>query len=165
MTKKRPTSEPDQRPRAHAARTRNRQAFREYEIVERVEAGLVLTGTEVKSLRAGKCQLEDAYARVSKGEVFLVGADIAIYPQAVGAMQHEPKRMRKCLLHKRQIAQLIRHTAQKGMTIVPLTVYFRGGYAKVELGIGCGKQVRDRRQQLKQRQAQRDMDREIRRRR
>lgn len=165
MAKKPPTSEPAPRERAHAPRTRNRRAFREYDIVERVEAGLVLTGTEVKSLRAGKCQLEDAYARVTNGEVFLVGADIAIYPQAVGALQHDPKRTRKCLLHRRQIAQLIRHTAQKGMTVVPLTVYFHKGYAKVELGIGSGKQSRDRRQQLKQRQAQRDIDREMRRRR
>jgi SsrA-binding protein len=151
--------------RPHAPRTQNRQAFREYHIIERVEAGLVLTGTEVKSLRAGKCQLDDAYARIEGGQVFLVGADIAIYPQAVGSLQHEPKRTRKCLLHNRQIEMLTKLTAAKGMTIVPLALYFRNGYAKVELGVGHGKQTHDKRQDLKERQARRDIDREMRRRR
>jgi SsrA-binding protein len=151
--------------RPHAPRTQNRQAFREYHIIERVEAGLALTGTEVKSLRAGKCQLDDAYARIDDEQVFLVGADIAIYPQAVGVLQHDPKRSRKCLLHKRQINQLVKLTAAKGMTIVPLAVYFRNGYAKVELGVGHGKQMHDKRQDMKERQARRDLDREMRRRR
>ena len=151
--------------RPHAPRVSNRRAFREYEIIERVEAGLVLAGTEVKSLRAGKCQLDDAYARIDAGQVFLVGADIAIYPQAVGALQHEPKRTRKCLLHKRQIEQLIKLTAAKGMTIIPLALYFRHGYAKVELGVGRGKQAFDKRQDVKRREAQRDIQREMRRRR
>ena len=151
--------------RPHAPRISNRRAFREFEIVERVEAGLALVGTEVKSLRRGKCQLDDAYARVDNGQVALVGVDIAIYPQAVGVLQHEPKRTRKCLLHKRQIEQLTKLTAAKGMTIVPLALYFRNGYAKVELGVGRGKQDYDKRQDLKKRQAQRDIQREMRRRR
>jgi SsrA-binding protein len=151
--------------RPHAPRISNRRVFREFEIVERVEAGLVLAGTEVKSLRLGKCQLDDAYARVDSGRIVLVGADIAIYPQAVGVLQHEPKRIRKCLLHKRQIEQLIKLTAAKGMTIVPLALYFRNGYAKVELGVGRGKQDFDKRQDVKKRQAQRDIQREMRRRR
>ena len=143
-------------------RIRNRRAFREYAIVERVEAGLVLTGTEVKSLRGGKCQIDEAYGRLTNGEVFLVGADIAIYAQAVGTLQHDPKRVRKCLLHRHQIATLLKHTAQKGMTIVPLAVYFRNGFAKVELGIGKGKQDHDKRETIKRRQAERDMNRQIR---
>jgi SsrA-binding protein len=151
--------------RPHAPRISNRRAFREFEIIERVEAGLVLAGTEVKSLRAGKCQLDDAYARVDNDQVFLVGADIAVYPQAVGMLQHEPKRTRKCLLHKRQIDQLVKLTAAKGMTIVPLALYFRHGFAKIELGVGRGKQDFDKRQDLKKREAQRDMQREMRRRR
>ena len=165
MARKQKTSDDPPAPRPHAPRTRNRRAFREYDIVERVEAGLVLTGTEVKSLRAGKCQLDEAYARITNGEVFLAGADIAMYPQAVGAMQHEPKRTRKCLLHARQIAELGKLTVQKGMTIIPLAVYFHGGYAKVELGVGRGKQTRDKRQDLKKRQAQREIERQMRRRR
>ncbi|NQU75199.1 MAG: SsrA-binding protein SmpB [Planctomycetes bacterium] len=157
------TAHSDQLP--HAPRIRNRRAFADYEISEHVEAGLVLTGTEVKSLRAGNCQLDDAYAHLSDGEVLLIGADIAVYPQAVGALQHEPKRARKCLLHKSQILQLLKLTAQKGMTVIPLAIYFRNGYAKVDLGLGKGKQSHDKRQDVKNRQAQRDIQREMRRRR
>jgi len=149
---------------AHSPRFRNRKAYHEYHIEEKVEAGLVLVGTEVKSLREGKCNMEDAYARITEGEVFLVGMDIAQYPQAVGALQHDPKRTRKCLLHKRQVAQLIKLTAQKGMTIIPLAVYFHHGYAKVQLGVGRGKLQRDKRRDLKDRQAKRDIDRAMRRR-
>ncbi len=154
---------PDSKP--HAPRFRNRKAFHEYHITERVEAGLALVGTEVKSLRAGKCTLDESYARVTAAEVFLIGVDIAQYPQAVGVLQHEPKRIRKCLLHKRQIEQLQKLTAQKGMTIIPLAVYFHNGYAKVELGLGRGKETRDKRRDLKDRQAKRDIDRAMRRRR
>ncbi|NLF32281.1 MAG: SsrA-binding protein, partial [Planctomycetes bacterium] len=99
---------------------------------------------------------------VAGNEVFLVGVEIAIYPQAVGVLQHEPKRTRKCLLQKRQIAQLVKLTSQKGMTIIPLAVYFRNGYAKVELGVGRGKQQRDKRQDLKDRQVKRDIHRALR---
>jgi SsrA-binding protein len=148
--------------RKQTPRVRNRKAFHQYEITERVEAGLKLTGTEVKSLREGKCQLDEAYARIDDGEVYLVGADIAIYPQAVGSLQHEPKRTRKCLLHKRQIEQLAKLTASKGMALVPLAVYFRHGFAKVELGVGRGKQRHDKRQAIKERQIQRDIDRAMR---
>ncbi len=151
--------------RPHAPRTRNRRAFRDFEILQRVEAGLVLTGTEVKSLRAGKCQLEDSFARINRGQVYVVGMDIAVYPQAVGSLQHEPKRDRKCLLHRRQIAQLEKLTAAKGMTIVTLAVYFSNGYAKVELGAGRGKKQFDKRQDIKKRQIDRDMQRAIRQRR
>ncbi len=161
---KRKTDSSSAQSRPHAPRISNRKAFHEYEFLERVEAGLVLTGTEVKSLRAGHCQLDDAYARLDDSEVFLVGADIAVYPQAVGVLQHEPKRVRKCLLHKRQIQQLAKLTAAKGMTIIPLAIYFHSGHAKVELGVGRGKQAFDKRQDLKKRQADRDIQREMRRR-
>ena len=164
MAKKQKTSTAEPPSGPHAPRFRNRRAFHEYHFEERVEAGLVLAGTEVKSLRSGKCNLEEAYARVTGAEVFLVGAEIAIYPQAVGVLQHEPKRTRKCLLHKRQIDQLIKLTAQKGMTIIPLAVYFHNGYAKVELGVGRGKQQRDKRRDLKDRQVKRDIERAMRRR-
>jgi SsrA-binding protein len=164
MAKKSTKPEPRGDSGAHSPRFRNRKAFHEYHIEERVEAGLVLVGTEVKSLRDGKCTLEDAYARITNGEVFVVGMDIAQYPQAVGVLQHEPKRTRKCLLHSRQIAQLMKLTAQKGMTIIPLAVYFHNGHAKVDLGIGRGKQHRDKRRDLKDRQAKRDVARAMRRR-
>ncbi len=165
MSKKRITTGGEDAGGTHAPRIRNRKAFGEYQIIQRVEAGLSLAGTEVKSLRAGKCQLADAYARLSDGEVFLVGADIAIYPQAVGVLQHEPKRDRKCLLHKRQIAELTKLTAQKGMTIVATAIYFRNGRAKVELGVGHGKRAYDKRRDIKDRQVKRDVQREMRRRR
>lgn len=151
--------------RPHAPTIRNRKAFHEYHIVQQVEAGLALVGTEVKSLRAGQCQMEDAYARISSGEVWLIGVNIAIYPQAVGALQHDPLRQRKCLLHKRQIAELARMTAQKGFTLIPLAIFFKKGYAKVELGVGQGKRDFDKREDLKKKQAQRDMKREMDRRR
>lgn len=162
MAKKSKSTEDGDKP--FSPRFRNRRAFHEYEILEKVEAGLALVGTEVKSLRSGKCQLDDAYARISTGEIFLINADIAIWPQAVGVLQHEPKRPRKCLLHKRQIEQLIKLTAAKGMTIVPLAVYFKNGYAKVQLGVGRGKERHDKRRDLKARQDKREMDRAMRRR-
>ena len=165
MAKKKKKKPDDHAGSPHAPRFRNRKAFHEYHIDERVEAGMVLFGTEVKSLRDGKCMLEDAYARVTDGEVFLVGADIAQYPQAVGVLQHDPKRTRKCLLHSRQIDQLTKMTAQKGMTIVPLAIYFHNGHAKVELGVGRGKVHHDKRRDLKERQAKRDVERAMRRRR
>lgn len=149
---------------AHAPTIRNRKAFHDYFISQQVEAGLVLTGTEVKSLRMGQCQLDDAYASIRGGEVWLIGANIATYPQAVGMLQHDPVRPRKCLLRRRQIAELARMTAQKGLTMVPLRVFFSHGLAKIELGVGEGKRQYDKRDDIKKRQAKRDMDREMRRR-
>lgn len=156
------SKDPPSRP--HEPTIRNRRAFHDYHIVERVEAGLALTGTEIKSLRAGRCQIEDAYARITDGEVWLLNMNVAIYPQAVGVLQHEPLRKRKCLLHRRQIAQLQKYVQQKGHTVVPLDVHFHNGRAKVELGVGVGKQAFDKRQDLKKRDAQRDMQRAMRRR-
>ena len=143
----------------------NRKARHDYSITEVVECGLELTGTEVKSLRAGQARIDEAYARVSDGEVFLVGSDIAQYPQATAAMQHAPKRDRKLLLHKRQIEQLEAHTRQKGKTVVPLAMYFKRGWAKCELGIAEGKRQYDKRQDLRKRDQQRDIAREMNRRR
>lgn len=143
---------------------RNRKAFHDYNFSEKVEAGLALTGTEVKSLRAGKCELRESYARVSgRGEVWIEGMNIATYPQAQGDLQHDPTRRRKALLHKRQIAQLQRAVSQKGSVLIPLRVYFNHGYAKVELGVGEGKRQYDKRQTIKKRQMQRDVEREAKR--
>ena len=143
-------------------RVQNRKAWHDYHIIEKVEAGLELTGTEVKALRLGLMKIDESYARIDGSEVFLVGANIAHYPQAAEGMQHVPTRKRKCLLHRRQIEALQVRTAQKGLTIVPLAVYFKNGWAKVELGLAEGKQNYDKRQALKEKTHKRDMDRALR---
>jgi len=143
----------------------NRKARHDYHISEVVECGISLVGTEVKSLRAGQARIAEAYARIRRGEVYLVGANIALYPQAAPGMQHEPTRDRKLLLRKSQIAKLQDHVRQKGKTLVPLAVYFSRGWAKCELGIAEGKRQYDKRQALVKKQQRRDMQREMRRRR
>ncbi len=142
---------------------RNRRARHDYELLEKVEAGLVLTGTEVKSLRNGKANLEDAYAEVEKGEVWLLGCDIPEYVQA-NRMNHAPKRPRKLLLHRREIGKIETRTNEKGMTLVPLSLYFKKGIAKVELCLARGRKTFDKREAIKKQDAKRDMDRALRRR-
>ena len=139
----------------------NRRAWHEYTIDDRLEAGLVLTGTEIKSVRAGKVNLRDAYARVERGEAWLIGADIAIWAEG-NRYNHEPKRVRKLLLHRRQIDELIGRAAAKGMTVVPLRLYIDArGRAKVELGLARGKQLHDKRRSIAERDARRDLEREL----
>ena len=139
----------------------NRRAWHEYTIDDRLEAGLVLTGTEIKSVRARKVNLRDAYARVERGEAWLIGADIAIWAEG-NRYNHEPKRVRKLLLHRRQIDELIGRAAAKGMTVVPLRLYIDGrGRAKVELGLARGKQLHDKRRTIAERDARRDLEREL----
>ncbi len=142
---------------------RNRKARHEYELLEKVEAGIVLTGTEVKSLRYGKANLEDAYAEIDKDEVWLLGCDIPEYLQA-NRMNHIPKRKRKLLLHRREIDKLGAKTGEKGLTLVPLSIYFKKGMAKVELSVARGRKLYDKREALKKQEAKRDMDRAMRRR-
>jgi SsrA-binding protein len=142
---------------------RNRRARHEYDLLEKVEAGLVLTGTEVKSLRNGKASLEEAYAEVDNGEVWLLGCDIPEYLQA-NRMNHVPKRPRKLLLHRREINKLATKTSAKGMTLVPLSIYFKDGIAKVELAVARGRKTFDKREALKREEAKRDMDRALRKR-
>ncbi len=134
----------------------NRRARHEYAITETVEAGLVLTGTEIKSIRAHRANLAEAYARIEGGEAWLIGAHIAPYAEG-NRWNHEPTRTRKLLLHRGQIAELIGLTRQKGLTIVPLRLYIRNGMAKVELGVARGKQAHDKRRSI----AERDMRREL----
>jgi SsrA-binding protein len=140
---------------------RNRRARHEFELLESVEAGIVLTGTEVKSLRNGKASLEEAYAGVDKDEVWLYGCDIPEYLQA-NRMNHKPKRPRKLLLHRRQIESLASQASDKGLTIVPLKIYFKDGIAKVEICIARGKKLYDKREALKKQDAKRDIDRALR---
>ena len=139
----------------------NRKARHDYTITDTFEAGLVLTGTEIKSVRAGKVNLSDAYARVEKGEAWLLGAHIAPFEQG-NRYNHEPRRDRKLLLHRTEIDQLMGRAAAKGLTVVPLRLYINDrGRAKVELGLAKGKQLHDRRRDIADRQSRRDMEREL----
>ena len=137
--------------------TTNRQARFRYEILETFEAGLVLSGTEVKSLRAGKCNLKEGYARVEKGETWLVGVHIPEYTEG-NQFNHDPDRTRKLLLNKRQIRHLTVSTQQEGLTLVPLRLYFKGKVAKIELGLARGKKLYDKRETI----AKRDTERRLR---
>ena len=139
----------------------NRQAAFRYNLLERLEAGIVLQGSEVKSLRNGSVQLKDAYAEVSDGEVWLRNMHIA--PYAPARENHDPERPRKLLLHKREIDRLIGKTREKGLTLVPTRMYFSGGRAKVEIALARGKDVGDKRQAIKEREMKREMERAIRR--
>ena len=138
----------------------NRRARHDYELLERFEAGLVLTGTEVKSLRDGRVSLAQAYADVRDGEVWLVGADIAVYEQGNRA-NHEPVRARKLLLHRREIDSLYGMVREKGLTIVPTRLYFKDGRVKVELAVARGKERRDKRRDVAERDAKRQMERAL----
>jgi SsrA-binding protein len=139
----------------------NRRAWHEFAIDDTVEAGLVLTGTEIKSIRAGKVNLADAFARIDRGEAWLVGAHIAPW-EGGNRLNHDPKRNRKLLLHRSEIDELLGKTKSKGLTIVPLRLYIDSrGKAKLELGIGKGKQLHDRRRDIAARDARRDMEREL----
>jgi SsrA-binding protein len=141
----------------------NRRARHDYTIDETFEAGIALTGTEIKSIRAGKVNLSDAYARVERGEAWLIGAHIAPYEHASTQMgNHEVKRTRKLLLHRSEIDQLLGRAKQKGQTIVPLRLYINErGRAKIELGLARGKQLHDHRRDIADRDARRDMAREL----
>jgi len=139
----------------------NRRARHEFAIDDTVEAGLVLTGTEIKSIRAGKVNLADAFARIDRGEAWLVGAHIAPW-EGGNRLNHEPKRDRKLLLHRAEIDELLGKTKSKGLTLVPLRLYIDSrGKAKLELGLGKGKQLHDRRRDIADRDAKREMKREL----
>ena len=143
---------------------RNRRARYDYRIEDTYEAGLVLTGTEVKSLRAGRASLADGFAQISDGEVWLHNVHIPEYTQGTWT-NHEPRRTRNLLLHRTEIEKLSSRTAEQGLTLVPLSLYFKDGKAKVELGLGRGKRTYDKRHDLASRDAAREMDRALRRRR
>jgi SsrA-binding protein len=142
----------------------NRRARRDYEFLERVEAGVVLTGTEVKSAREGQVQLGQAYADIRDGEAWLVGASIPEYAQA-GTFGHAPDRERKLLLHRREIDSLYGKVREKGLTLVPTRMYFRDGRVKVELALARGRERADKRRVIAERDAQRQMERAFKRRR
>ena len=138
----------------------NRRASHKYELIERFETGIELRGTEVKSLREGKTQIGDAYAVIEDGEVWLRNAHIPPYEQA--ADNHDPERPRKLLLHRYEIERLIGRMQRKGLTLIPTRIYFKGPRAKVELALATGKQQHDRRREIRDRDVQREVERELR---
>lgn len=141
--------------------TVNRKARHDYEILEIFEAGIALVGSEVKSLRAGRANLKDSFARIEKGELFLVNAHISPY-EAASRFGHDPERARKLLLHRAEIDKLTGKVNERGLTLVPLKIYFKNGRAKVELGLGRGKKAYDKRESIKRREMLRETDRAIR---
>lgn len=142
--------------------SQNRKAWHKFHVLETLECGIALVGSEVKSLRQGKVSIEEAYGRVRAGEVWLIGCDIPEYAQA-NQFNHPPRRPRKLLLHHREIERFAARAFEKGLTLVPLKMYFKEGRAKVLIGLCRGKQVHDKRQAMKQAEARRDMQRAIRR--
>jgi len=138
----------------------NRRARHEYHLLDRVEAGLVLTGTEVKSLRQGQANLRRAYGDIRDGELWLIGAHISSYEQG-STGQHDPDRDRKLLLHRREIDSLTGKVQEKGLTLVPTRLYFKNGRAKVELAVARGKETRDKRRDLAKRDADRQIERAL----
>jgi len=138
----------------------NRRARRDYEILDRFEAGIALQGTEVKSLRNGKIQLTDSYADVIDGELYLVGTHISPYEHG-NIQNHDPVRNRKLLMHKQEIVRIATQINEKGLTLIPLSVYFKYGRAKVELGLCRGKKAFDKRETIKKREAKREMEKAV----
>jgi SsrA-binding protein len=139
----------------------NRKARHDYEVLETYEAGLALRGTEVKSLRQGQVTFKDAYASIANGEAWLVGCHITPYSHGSDA-NHDPERSRKLLLHRREINRLMGKVAERGLTIVPLRLYFKEGRAKLEIGLARGKKLHDKRQTIRERDARREMAKEAR---
>ncbi len=142
---------------------KNRKAFHDYEIEERLEAGIVLQGSEVKSLRAHRASLQEAYCAVDRDEeMILHGAHIAPYKHGGEYFNHDPRRNRKLLMHKKEIRKWKKMAEQRGYTIVPLKMYFRGGVAKVEVGLGKGRKLHDKRDRIKERETKRRMEQALR---
>jgi SsrA-binding protein len=138
-------------------RIENRRAWHQYHIDGKLECGMALVGSEVKSLRLGKATLQDAFARVEAGELFIFGLHIDPYFKASLAMNHQPLRTRKLLVHKRELRRLENATAERGTTLIPLAIYFKDGRAKVELAVARGKQAHDKRQAIRERERDRDL--------
>ncbi len=141
---------------------RNRRARHEYELLQQLECGVVLQGSEVKSIRDNKISIEEAYVKVSKGEVWLLNCDISEYPQAT-YMNHEPRRPRKLLLRKREVAKFAEATAQRGLTLIPLDVHFARGLVKLTVCVAKGRQLHDKREKMKQQTAKKEIHQAVRR--
>lgn len=157
---RKPAAKTEEKP-AERVVAENRRARHEYEIVDTLECGIALVGSEVKSLRGGRMSLDEAYGRVDGGEVWLLGCDIPEYEKA-NRLNHVPKRSRKLLLHRREIKRFAGHAFEKGLTLVPLKMYFKGGRVKVLLGIGRGRKAHDKRDKLKAATAKREIEQALR---
>ena len=153
------TKKKDENPNEKSICT-NRRARHEYEILDELECGIMLRGSEVKSLRDGKVSLEEAWAKLENGELWLIGCDIAQYPQA-NLMNHEPRRQRKLLLHRREVHKFAEIANHKGLTLIPLAMYFSRGIVKVKVAVGRGRQLHDKREKLKNDAAKRDIQRSL----
>ncbi|MDB5329385.1 MAG: SsrA-binding protein [Phycisphaerales bacterium] len=140
-----------------APRIANRKALHDYFITAKIECGMMLVGSEVKSLRAGRAQLQDSWASIDNGELILHGAHIDPYEKAAIVYNHEPKRDRKLLVHKREIKKLVDQTSVKATTLIPLAIYFKDGRAKLELGVARGKQQHDKRDTIKRKEIEREV--------
>lgn len=163
MARKAPN--PDKRPRSYSPNISNKKARFEYELLEKLETGIVLVGTEVKSLRRGTASLDESFCRIRDGQLYLIGCTIPIYEYG-NLINHEPGRVRKLLVHRRELNKLQSKVTQKGLTLVPLRIYFNDrGLAKVQLAIAKGKTHSDKRAKLRDRQIDRDMKSQLRRRR
>lgn len=138
----------------------NKKAYHDYHIEETMEAGMILTGTEIKSIRLGRVNLREAYAKIDHGEAFLINAHIAQYPGG-NRYNHEPTRTRKLLMHRKELSWLVGKVREKGYTLVPLKLYIKRGYAKIELGLGRGKAMYDKREAIAHRDAQREIERAV----
>lgn len=143
---------------------KNRRALHEFHVLDRLECGLVLKGTEVKSLRQGQCSIAEAFGYIRGGELYLLGATIPVYSHG-NIHNHEPARERKCLLARKELQKWMKQVKEKGTTIVPLSLYFKGHLVKVEMALVKGKQLHDKREDVKQREARREIDRAVSRRR
>ena len=139
----------------------NRKALRDYQILERYEAGVELRGTEVKSIRQGRLNISDAFARVERGQVWLYNLDIQPYDKANGFTQHEPRRTRRLLLHKKEILKLFGDTQQKGLALPVLRTYWKDGRVKIELGVGRGRNKSDQREAMKEKEVKREAQRVV----
>jgi SsrA-binding protein len=139
----------------------NRRARHDYAVLDTVEAGIVLSGSEVKSMRLGQVQMADAFARYANGELWLEGVHVAPYQFAIGVGAHDPDRRRKLLLHRAEIDRLQARVAQERLSLIPLSLYFKEGRAKVEIGLGKGRQKADKRQAIAERDSKREMDRDL----
>src|ERR671933_1517016 len=148
------------RPKGEKPIVDNRRARHDFHLLDRVEAGLVLTGTEVKSLREGRASLQQAYAEVRDGEAWLVGAHISVYDQG-NIANHDPDRDRKLLLHRKEVDSLAGKVRERGLTLVPKRLYFKDGRAKVELALARGKEARDKRRDIAKREADRQIERAL----
>ncbi|OGE81750.1 MAG: SsrA-binding protein [Candidatus Doudnabacteria bacterium RIFCSPHIGHO2_01_FULL_43_23] len=142
--------------------TKNRRAFFDYEITDQLEAGIVLTGQEVKSVKTGGVSLDGSYARIARGQASLINAHIKAYAYASNLENYDPTQTRKLLLHKREIKKLENKTSEKGLTLIPLEVYVKNGYIKIRLGLGRSKKKTDKRETIKKRESDRRIKRAIR---